>query len=192
MDFVSWLLAIIGIGSDRAMHRNDKRAEVARLNAEVAGEVGRTLDILSLATPRLKRLASQIAAEHPEIHLSIVANFGKMVRNNQHCIEHPRPTQRIELHDYRITATRELLEPSIAVVHDETPVDLTPVDQFMHFFNEQALAGTELLMVFLAGHHLAPLGQFQIGVGEVPEEQRRDGVRFGYLINFNGKPQRLG
>jgi hypothetical protein len=72
MDFVSWLLAIIGIGSDRAMHRNDKRAEVARLNAEVAGEVGRTLDILSLATPRLKRLASQIAAEHPEIHLSIV------------------------------------------------------------------------------------------------------------------------
>lgn len=121
-----------------------------------------------------------------------LANFGKMVRNNRHCIEHPRPTQRIELHDYRITATRELLEPSIAVVHDETPVDLTPVDQFMHFFNEQALAGTELLMVFLAGHHLAPLGQFQIGVGEVPEEQRRVGVRFGYLINFNGKPQRLG
>ncbi|MVA19575.1 hypothetical protein GOZ94_11510 [Agrobacterium vitis] len=72
MDFISWVLAIIGIGSDRAMHRNDKRAEVARLNAEVAGEVGRTLDILSLATPRLKRLASQIAADHPEIHLSIV------------------------------------------------------------------------------------------------------------------------
>ena len=121
-----------------------------------------------------------------------LANFGKMVRNNRHCIEHPRPTQRIELHDYRITATRELSEPSIAVVHDETPIDLTAVEQFMHFFNEQALAGTELLMVFLAGHHLAPLGQFQIGVGEVPEGQRRDGVRFGYLINFNGNPQRLG
>lgn len=72
MDFVSWLLAIIGIGSDRAMHRNDKRAEVARLNAEVVGEVGRTLDILSLATPRLKRLASQIAVDHPEIYSSIV------------------------------------------------------------------------------------------------------------------------
>jgi hypothetical protein len=66
------LLAIIGIGSDRVMHRNDKRAEIARLNAEVAGEVGRTLDVLSLASPRLKRLASQIAADHPEIHLSIV------------------------------------------------------------------------------------------------------------------------
>lgn len=72
MDFVSWLLALIGIGSDRAMHRSDQRAEVARLNAEVAGEVGRTLDILALATPRLKRLASQIAVDHPEIHLSVM------------------------------------------------------------------------------------------------------------------------
>lgn len=72
MDFISWLLAIIGISSDRAMHQSDRRAEVARLNAEVAGEVGRTLDILSLATPRLTRMASQIAADHPEVQLSIV------------------------------------------------------------------------------------------------------------------------
>lgn len=72
MDFVSWLLALIGVTSDRAMHLSDKRAEVARLNAEVAGEVGRTLDILALATPRLRRLASQIAVDHPEIHLDIV------------------------------------------------------------------------------------------------------------------------
>lgn len=71
MDIISWLLALVGIGSDRAMHRSNRRAEVARLNAEVAGEVGRTLDILALATPRLMRLAAQIASEHPEIQLSI-------------------------------------------------------------------------------------------------------------------------
>ncbi|WP_439631699.1 hypothetical protein [Shinella sp.] len=72
MDFISWILALIGIGSDRAMHQSDKRAEVARLNAEVAGEVGRALDILALAAPRLKRLASQIAGDQPEIHRDIV------------------------------------------------------------------------------------------------------------------------
>lgn len=72
MDFISWLLTLIGMGSDQAMRRSDKRAEVSRLNAEVAGEVGRALDILAMATPRLKRLASQIASEHPELHLSIV------------------------------------------------------------------------------------------------------------------------
>lgn len=72
MDFVSWLFALIGIGSDRAMHRSDRRAEVSRLNAEVAGEVGRTLDILAMATPRLTRLASQIATDLPDMHLAIV------------------------------------------------------------------------------------------------------------------------
>lgn len=54
------------------MHNRDRRAEVSRLNAEVAGEVGRTLDILALATPRLTRLASQVSTEHPEIHLAII------------------------------------------------------------------------------------------------------------------------
>jgi hypothetical protein len=72
LDFISWLLALIGIGSDRAMHRSDRRAEVARLNAEVAGEVGRTLDILAMAAPRLTRLASQVATDLPDIQLAIV------------------------------------------------------------------------------------------------------------------------
>ncbi len=41
MDFMSWLLTLIGMGSDQAMRQSDKRAEVPRLNAEVAGEVGK-------------------------------------------------------------------------------------------------------------------------------------------------------
>ncbi|MBX4971086.1 hypothetical protein [Rhizobium binae] len=72
MDLISWLLALIGIGSDRAMHRSDRRAEIARLNAEVAAEVGRTLDILAMATPRLTRLALQVATDLPDIHPTIV------------------------------------------------------------------------------------------------------------------------
>lgn len=72
MDIISWLLAVIGIGSDRAMHRSDRRAEVSRLNAEVAGEAGRTLDILAMATPRLTRLALQVATDLPDIHPTIV------------------------------------------------------------------------------------------------------------------------
>jgi hypothetical protein len=49
-----------------------------------------------------------------------------------------------------------------------------------------------LLMDFLAGSHVAPFGQFQIGVGEIPKKQRRDGVRYGYLVNSDGSLQRLG
>nr|WP_246707650.1 hypothetical protein [Ensifer oleiphilus] len=121
-----------------------------------------------------------------------LATFGKIVRNTRHCIEHPKANQRIDLHDYRITATRSLAEPTISVIHDETPVDPTPIAEFMRYFYEQALTGAELLMAFLAGYHVAEFGQFPIGVGEVPENQRSNGVRFGYLINFGGTVHRLG
>lgn len=121
-----------------------------------------------------------------------LAIFGKMVRNTRHCIEHPSSTQRIDLYDYKITVNRVLEEPTITVTHKEIQNDATPIDQFMCFHIEQALHGTETLMAFLAGHHVAPFGVFQIGVGEIPEDQRRYGVRYGYLLNFGGKLQRLG
>ena len=65
MDFVSWLLALIGISSDRAMHKSDRRAEVVRLNAEVTAEAGRTLDIINAAMPRLTRRCQQICGDNP-------------------------------------------------------------------------------------------------------------------------------
>ncbi|MBU2534498.1 MAG: hypothetical protein KKB37_17295 [Alphaproteobacteria bacterium] len=121
-----------------------------------------------------------------------LAVFGKMVRNTRHCIEHPKPTQRIELSDYKITANLECEEPSISVIHDETPIDPTPIDQFLRHYYENALAGAELLMAHLAMYHVATFGKFPIGVGEIPEGQRINGVRFGYLMNMGGKLQRLG
>ncbi|CCE95482.1 hypothetical protein SFHH103_00983 [Sinorhizobium fredii HH103] len=49
-----------------------------------------------------------------------------------------------------------------------------------------------MLMVFLASHHIAPVGGFPVGVGEIPLTQRRLGVRYGYLINMGGQIARLG
>lgn len=121
MDFISWLLALIGIGSDRAMHRSDRRAEVIRLNAEVAGEAGRILDILAMATPRLTRLASQVATELPDMQLAIVAFLDehrnaalqliKMTEDNKVKISTARGIVDWDktLHDYqewRVTASR--------------------------------------------------------------------------------------
>jgi hypothetical protein len=72
VDFISWLFALIGIGSDRAMHRSDRRAEVVRLNAEVASEAGRTLDIIAAAMPRLTRRCAQVCGDNPEMCGSMV------------------------------------------------------------------------------------------------------------------------
>ncbi|WP_163233114.1 hypothetical protein [Caulobacter rhizosphaerae] len=74
MDFVSWLLTLIGIGSDRTMHQSSQRAEAARLNAEVAGEAGRVLDIIAAATPRLTRRCTQLCGEDAEDCIKI-SNF---------------------------------------------------------------------------------------------------------------------
>lgn len=63
MDFVSWVLSLIGIGSDRATHISNRRTEVARLNAEVANEADQAVAILAYEIPRLTRRCSMLPAE---------------------------------------------------------------------------------------------------------------------------------
>jgi hypothetical protein len=121
-----------------------------------------------------------------------LARLGKLIRNVRHCIEHPKTNQKLLVVDYSLNAEAVLLEPSITVIHDYTPVDIAPVQEFMRYFLDQLIGGVEILMAFLAGRHLVPLGGLQIVVGEIPPEQRRLGVRYVYLVNMGGKFARLG
>jgi hypothetical protein len=121
-----------------------------------------------------------------------LASFGKLVRNVRHCIEHPKPEQQLTVNDYRLTANREMLEPEIGVIHKATPIEAVRADEFFQSFVENALVGCETLMAFLAGHHMAEFGGFEIVVGEIPEKQRRSGVRYGYLVNLGGNFSKLG
>ncbi len=73
MDLISLLLSLLGIGSDRAMHRSNQRVEAMRLNAEVAAEAGRVLDIISAATPNLTRRCAHLCGEDSEIYLSMIS-----------------------------------------------------------------------------------------------------------------------
>ncbi|RWC27627.1 MAG: hypothetical protein EOS27_20950 [Mesorhizobium sp.] len=63
MDIIGTLLSLLGMGRDHANRVNDRRAEVARLNAESAAEFGRSLDILRAGRLGLLR---RCAIEHPE------------------------------------------------------------------------------------------------------------------------------
>lgn len=121
-----------------------------------------------------------------------LANLGKLIRNVRHCIEHPKPKQQLQITDFSLSANAHLVEPTIAVIHEATPLDTAPIQEFMRYFLEQVVVGVEILMVFLAGHHVAPAGGFPVGVGEIPVAQRRLGVRYGYLINIGGQISRLG
>jgi len=116
---------------------------------------------------------------------------GKLVRNIRHCIEHPKADQKLLISDYLLTASASIEEPTVQVIHKETPIDAVPVDKLMKLLIDNASVGLEVLMAYLASYHLVPLGGLDVAVGELPEEQRRLGVRFGYLVNLGGRLTRL-
>ncbi|MER8528265.1 hypothetical protein [Mesorhizobium sp. M1272] len=62
MDIIGTLLSILGMGRDHANRVSDRRMEVARLNAEIAAEFGRSLDVLRAGRLGLLR---RCAIEHP-------------------------------------------------------------------------------------------------------------------------------
>ncbi|PKR89095.1 hypothetical protein CXZ10_11300 [Pleomorphomonas diazotrophica] len=140
-----------------------------------------------------KYLSGTLAGDEKFVEVAKnIAVFGKAARNVRHCIEHPKSGQRIVLTDYQISPNKNLVEPSIEVIHKDTPFEKACISDFMNYLLDSTLTGAELLMAFLAAYHMAPLGGFEIGVGEIPVDQRRDGVRYGYLINLGGKLHRLG
>jgi hypothetical protein len=123
---------------------------------------------------------------------SALAGTGKQVRDIRHCIEHPNENQRIIVQDYSLTLTRELAEPTIEVVHKTSAFTPKPLGAFFELMLNQIFDGVELLMAYLASRNISPPGNLSVYVGEIPENQQRNGVRFGYLISMGGSVSRLG
>lgn len=120
-----------------------------------------------------------------------LASIGKQVRNVRHCIEHPKKIS-IIVQDYRLTPSRELAEPTIQVIHDTSASGPEPFGAFMEGVVSQLLDGVEFLIAYLASRNIESPGNIPVFVAEVPENQRRNGVRYGYLIDFGGSVSRLG
>ncbi|MER8626356.1 hypothetical protein [Mesorhizobium sp. M1143] len=122
-----------------------------------------------------------------------MAVFGHHVRNTRHCVEHRNENQRIVAKDFQLRSDGKVYPPSIAVVHPKTPLEETELTAFMSDWIEGLLAVTETLLLYLADKNHVPFGNFPMGVGYVPEDQRRlHKVRVGYIINMGGKLQRIG
>ncbi|MER8426031.1 hypothetical protein [Mesorhizobium sp. M1403] len=122
-----------------------------------------------------------------------VALFGHQVRNARHCVEHRKENQRIVARDFQLRPDGKVYPPSIAVVHPKTPLEETDLAAFMSAWIEGLTAVTETLLLYLAGKNHAPFGNFPMGVGYVPEEQRAmPKIRVGYLMNMGGQLHRIG
>lgn len=120
------------------------------------------------------------------------ADFGKKMRNIRHCIEHEKKNQRLIITDYRLDASRTIVSPTIEIVHEATPMKEAPVEMFMHRVVETLINFAESLIAIMASRNVADHGAFNVCVGDIPEKERRFGVRYGYLIEIGGVYQRLG
>jgi len=120
-----------------------------------------------------------------------LAVFAKQIRNIRNCMEHTRPSQRLELHDFNLNKNSQLSRPTIEVIHNESPISTGPISEFMVKIVEKLVAGGENLLAHLADKNMNPkMNEFagmKVIVGVVPESQRSiRNVRLGYLIGQGG------
>lgn len=122
-----------------------------------------------------------------------IAEFARQLRNIRHCVEHPKVDQRIVVRDFHLHTDGTISRPTIEVVNSKTPLDEGDLTTFMSVWIASLANITESMLLHLAGKNHAALGNFPVGVGIIPEDQRRmPKVRAGYLINIGGNWQRLG
>lgn len=127
------------------------------------------------------------------VYAKAVALFAHHVRNTRHCVEHRKENQQVVAKDFQLRLDGTISPPSITVVHPKTPIEETDLTAFMSAWVEGLTAITETLLLYLAEKNHTPFGNFPIGVGYVPEEQRAmPKVRVGYLINIGGQWNRIG
>jgi hypothetical protein len=111
------------------------------------------------------------------------ARFFKFVRNTRHCVEHKKPTQRLLVSDFALTAKGEIALPTIEVIHAETANPAMLVTAFMAQLTDGIVGTFDLTIAFLCGHNMqnSLAARFGIHVSEIPEAQRHNkNVRYGY------------
>lgn len=107
--------------------------------------------------------------------------FLKFVRNMRNYVEHPKPTERIEVTDFAIAGKDSMNLPMIEVISPEIPQAPVSISMLMHHTVKQISGIFESLCVLLCAKHMRPFSGFNFSIIEFPEEQRTNKfVRYGY------------
>jgi hypothetical protein len=115
--------------------------------------------------------------------------FLRLARN---AVVHPKSDTKALVYDYRLLPSGKLTPPTIEVIHPKQPEPEIALHSFIEQMTDQFITTTELIMAWICAKHTKE-SAFGIGVGLIPEDQRQNkNVRYGYVMNFNGKIQRVG
>lgn len=110
----------------------------------------------------------------------------QLIRNARNCAEHHKSDECIITTDFSINTSRELVLPTIQIVHPRTPQEAIPVAQYMRSITDHFVDIVELMTVFLCARHVQPPSGFPIQVCLIPEEKRSNKhVRYGFGM-FDG------
>ncbi|ASP96725.1 hypothetical protein CDO24_04310 [Sinorhizobium meliloti] len=138
VDILSILLSVIGWEKDRASKVSDRRVEAARLNAEVAGEAARAVDMLNFAMPRILKRCAELCPDQPELVESCAKTLDTMRANAmQICAQSEGIKEQIAsagssaewdklvsgLHEWRVTASRFVPEADRVIRRYEEVLD---------------------------------------------------------------------
>lgn len=141
-------------------------------------------------------LQSKLGDEHRFTRYArSTAPFIKFLRNARHCVEHRRGDQRIDARDFHLTKDGRLNRPTVAIVHNATPLDPTDLVDFMTSILDQLIDVTEAMLAHVAdASRPESFAGLPLTIAEVPADQRRTGsrVRLAYFTMINGGWARLG
>lgn len=78
MDFLSIILAALGIQRERASKASDRRIEAYRLVSEVSAEAAQAANMVAMATPGIMRRLQALYPDQPEVQASCSATLTTM------------------------------------------------------------------------------------------------------------------
>lgn len=87
MDVFSVLFSLAEKGASHVGRLREMQREASRLNAEAGAEAGRCLDILDLATLRLKNKCQMIAPDNPEVWEGVSQALVAIHRDAQNAVD---------------------------------------------------------------------------------------------------------
>lgn len=119
----------------------------------------------------------------------------KFLRELRNMVEHPNETARLELHDFRLLPSMDLMTPSLEIIragHDTVVSDLSAA---MTTVIEELVALGEMLIAQLAAANAQPGAGFPLLLVELPPERRpkwNPHQRLSYGIKVHNEIQPLG
>jgi hypothetical protein len=135
----------------------------------------------------LEQMERRFGTDHPFVKfLSGACPLLLMVWNARNVVEHPNDKNRhLEVHDYTLNANGEITPPTLALVHERSPIPQVAVSELMQHVVGQMGQIIEALYAYLVSLRLRSISGFQMEVRELPKGRGQyPTVRYGFAVQM--------